>query len=241
MEERQDSLDGWVAIRENLFEPSASLQSATPEGERHACDRDTCAARAALLSSDALHDIHKQLVLMCPALENSFPLTDSQTKGSWNFLRFFSKKNGVCERLDSSVEGKVCRELEYYFKQALDATGKRLLFSLLFGEEDYLTDYEEDIQELRLRGLERTLERAYDELNEILSLRSLSETMLNLSTVYALEDQVVLGPFLELREVAAERSRALRLRADDGRLGPRVRAEATKELEEWDARAQSAN
>ncbi|KAL1435406.1 hypothetical protein MTO96_000083 [Rhipicephalus appendiculatus] len=219
MEERQDSLDGWVAIRENLFEPvdvpnhgssrfivafnhvECQFAISYSEGERHACDRDTCAARAALLFSDALHDIHKQLVLMCPALENSFPLSDSQTNGSWNFLRFFSKKNGIHERLDSSVEAKVCRELEHYFKQALDATGKRLLFCLLFGEEDYLTDYEEDIQELKLRGLERTLERTYDELNEILSLRSLSETMLNLSTVYALEDQVVVNISIALAEL----------------------------------------
>lgn len=50
-----------------------------------------------------------------------------------------------------------------------------------------------------------------------------------------------LGPFLELRELAADRSRASRLRADDARLGPRVRSEASRELEEWEGRAQSAN
>lgn len=164
MGERQDSLDGWVAIRENLFDPvdvpkhslsrfivafnrvECQFAVSYSEGERHACDRDNCAARAVLLSSDALRDIHRQLLLMCPALENAFPLSGPQTKGSRSFLGFFSKKNGVLETLDPSVEDKVCRELEYYFKQALDATGKRLLFAVVFGEEDYLTDYEEDVQ-----------------------------------------------------------------------------------------------
>lgn len=79
--------------------------------------------------------------------------------------------------------------------------------------------------------------------------------MLELATVYALEDQVVtnisialaelynfqLGPFLELRELAVERSRVARGKAEDARLGPRVRARDLRTAEEWDNRGQSAN
>lgn len=273
MGERQDSLEGWVAVREHLFDADLVAVPSSPrfcvaynrveaqfavtyvEGERHACDGDRC-ARAALFSADALRDIHRQLSLVRPALESAFPLPHSRPKSPRGILGLLNLRNGDGRLLlDPSAEEDVCREMEQYLRAALEAAGKRLLFSLLFGEEDYLTDYEEDMQEFRLRGLERTLDRAYGDLSEVLSLRSRSETMLELSTVYALEDQVVanvsialaeiynfqLGPFLELRELAAERGTVARRRAEDPRLGPRVRGDARRAAEDWEARGQAAN
>lgn len=167
MGERLDSLDGWVAVRDNLFDPSQPPLKGTPyfvvaynrveaqfaisyaEGERHACSGSDRCARAALLSADALRDVNRQLTLLSPALESSFPLPPSRPKSPRNFLGFLSFRNAAGHdvlSLDPVAEDAVCRGLEEYLRLALDATGKRLLFTVLFGEEDYLTDYEEDVQ-----------------------------------------------------------------------------------------------
>lgn len=164
MGERQDSLEGWVAVREHLFDADLVAVPSSPrfcvaynrveaqfavtyvEGERHACDGDRC-ARAALFSADALRDIHRQLSLVRPALESAFPLPHSRPKSPRGILGLLNLRNGDGRLLlDPSAEEVVCREMEQYLRAALEAAGKRLLFSLLFGEEDYLTDYEEDMQ-----------------------------------------------------------------------------------------------
>lgn len=222
------------------------------EGERRASDRE-CHSRAVLASPDMLRDVHFQLCLVHPTLENSFPFSPTRSKSPGGFFGSLSRRRDYADEfLDDDA---ICAALETYFQRALDVSGRRLLFSLLFGEEDYLTDYEEDIQELRLRAVERTLARTENDLREVLVLRDRAETMLELSTVYAVEDEVVtnvslalaelynfqLGPFLELREAAAERMQALNARASDQSLGERVRGAARAGAREWESRGQAAS
>ncbi|XP_064474727.1 junction-mediating and -regulatory protein-like isoform X1 [Ornithodoros turicata] len=266
------SLEGWVAVRKGIFEPKEHTSKGNKhrfcvawnpvehqfaitcsEGERRASDRE-CRSRAVLASPDMLRDVHFQLCLVHPTLETSFPFCSTRPKSPGVFFGTLLRRNGVSEDNFCDDDG-VCEALEKYLQRALDVSGKKLLFAVLFGEEDYLTDYEEDIQELRFRAVEQTLDRAKSELAGVQALRDRAETMLELSTVYALEDEVVtnvslalaevynfqLGPFLELREVANERMKALRERASDETLGERVRSAARAKANEWESQVQAAS
>lgn len=143
------------------------------------------------------------------------------------------------------VTDQQCREIENYLLKALYVCGKKLLLSLLF-DDDPLGDFEENIQELKLKGHENLINVTNKELAEVLNLRQAAVTMLEMATVYALEDEVVknlsialaemynflVKPFLQLRELAYVRLREAESRIKDPDLGKRRKEEATREAED---------
>jgi hypothetical protein len=121
-----------------------------------------------------------------------------------------------------------------------------LLLTVLF-EVDFLVDFEENIQELRLKGYENMFNNAIKELDEVIKLRSKVETLLEMTTIYVIEDEVIanvsialaelynfqLQPFLQLRELAYDEMTKAKQILNNSDLGQRVKKEAEKELKEF--------
>ncbi|XP_076355534.1 junction-mediating and -regulatory protein-like [Tachypleus tridentatus] len=250
--EEDTSLEDWVTIKDDLFgqedvanrkyldfiaewnEIEKKLAITCTEGTRKASDQ-TCKSHACMLSIASLQNIHQQLSLVNTKLNDKFPK--------------ICNKSGFLSHLFGVKSTKIpVREIEAYLYTALDVCGKKMLFSLLFEEEeDPLMDYEENVNEFRLRAHESLVNKAFHDLKEILELRERAESLLELATVYTLEDEVVanisvalselynfqLKPFLELRELSTSKTTSAQLQLEDQDLGDKVKQQAAKDLEEW--------
>ena len=99
----------------------------------------------------------------------------------------------------------------------MSTVGKGLLLALLFDDDDDpLSDFEEDIQEMRLKGYENLVKSSYTDLEDVLRLRDRVKNINELEKIWKLEDQVIsslsvaisekynfqLQPFLQIREMA---------------------------------------
>lgn len=90
------------------------------------------------------------------------------------------------------------------------------------------------------------MNKAYKELEEVLTLRQRADSLLQMKTIYALEDQVCknisdslselynfhLQPYLELREMAHVRVKQAKAKLCE-EIGPTIKQKAEKEFEEW--------
>lgn len=86
------------------------------------------------------------------------------------------------------VSEEQCHEIESYLTKALLTCGKKLVLGLIF-DDDPLCDFEEDIQELRLKGHENMMKAARNEFAEIKKLREKAKSMMDMATVYVIEDE----------------------------------------------------
>ena len=141
---------------------------------------------------------------------------------------------------------ELCIETQKYLESALSLCGRKLLFTVLF-DVDFLSDFEEDIQELRQKGFETLVNNALEELKEVINLRTNAETLLEMTTIYMIEDQVITNatialaelynfrfqPFLKLREISSDSMQKCKEVMDDQDLGPRIKNKATKEYNEF--------
>ncbi|XP_022250660.1 junction-mediating and -regulatory protein-like isoform X2 [Limulus polyphemus] len=152
----------------------------------------------------------------------------------------------VLKEQERNTEDPV-KEIEEYLYLALDVCGKKMLFSLLFEKEDPLIEYEEYVNEFQQRVYESMVNKAFLDLKELLELREKAESLIELATVYALEDEVVtnisialaelynfhLKPFLELQELSFYKTTSAQFYLEDQYLEDSTKQQAVRDLEAW--------
>ncbi|PRD29203.1 UNVERIFIED_CONTAM: jmy [Trichonephila clavipes] len=239
-----EDLSDWVAVKADIFTKDeetdhprficawnaeqSKVAITLHEGFRKASDQRN-KNRVCLMSMRDIFHAHRQFSLIDTSLLKDFPkeITPNYTPSR--------KKSEYISKC-----------IEYYLSCAVQKVGKKLLLALLFNEEDPLSCYEENWNEFKIKTLEDSVEKAYGELEEILRLREGAESLLQRTTVYALEDEVCkkisdylselynfhLQPFLELREMAHTRVKQAKEKLGE-EIGPNIRQKAQKEFEDW--------
>ncbi|GIZ03742.1 junction-mediating and -regulatory protein [Caerostris extrusa] len=239
-----EDLSDWVAVKADIFtkeqdsdhqrficgwnEEASKLAITLHEGVRRASDQNN-KNRVCLLSMKEIYHIHKQFCLIDASLNSEFPKE--------------IKPNYIPPRKKFDY---ISNSIEHYLSSAVQKVGKKLILSLVFNEEDPLSCYEENLNELKIKSLNDYVEKAYKELEEVLSLRERAQSLLEVTTIYALEDQVCqnisdylselynfhLQPFLELREMAHIHVKQAKDKLGE-EIGPNIKRKAQKEFEEW--------
>ncbi|XP_039768128.1 WASP homolog-associated protein with actin, membranes and microtubules [Ornithorhynchus anatinus] len=248
-EERADSLEGWVSVRERPFDADPRpprlrfLVWWSPQAGRFAV---TCPSRgpppAGLLSVAALRGLHGLLLGLWPRPEPRLPALPA----------------GLGTGPAGPEELRpLCRELEGYLAAAAAACGPDLLLDALFPAEDPADRepaYFEPPDELRRRTLRGRLDAARGRLRAVLQIHGAAETLVTLLKVYEEEDEAyrelvsqaadlyhyLLRPFRDMRELATFYKLEILKSLKTEELGPRRRAELKKEAENWRLRAEEA-
>ncbi|NXF02235.1 WHAMM protein, partial [Smithornis capensis] len=268
MEPQPDSLEGWVAVRDNAFaepQPPLRLRFLVGWNGAEAAFAVTCHGRAeagaqapqswaGLFSAPALRGVHRQLSALCPRLEPAFPalppaLPGAAAGGLWAVLF----PGGAAP--DEAELQELCRALELYLGWALELCGGRVVLDALFAADRCCDDeYFESLQELRGRALRGHLARAKEALRRVLQQHKSADTMVALMKVYEEEDeayqdlvtmatqfyQFLLQPFRDMRELATLYKLEILKSLQYDHLGPRRVAALQKDAEEWTKRAESA-
>ncbi|XP_014340301.1 WASP homolog-associated protein with actin, membranes and microtubules [Latimeria chalumnae] len=217
--ERMDSLDGWVAIKSNLFDESEKFKLGFIVGwnEVESKFAVTCHNRtlqrqktkeelaelqsswAALFSVQDLRNIHRQLVAVDTNLELCFPQlpTFDVAESLWNLLFPGRSPFEGAEREAESF----CRQLEQYFSYAIDVCGRKIVLDFLFSQDDENVDeYFENLHEFRKKSLDQQVLRAKENLRLILHQHKIADTMVILMRTYEEEDEA----YQELVKVATQ-------------------------------------
>ena len=219
--ERMDSLEGWVAVKEDAFKDETTpprmvflvswhdtehrVAVTCRTRSRVARDTEDCSSRSAAFTMQELKGVHNVLKLIHPLLDDYFPPLPDQPKGVWAI--FYSPK--VPENIES-----ICHALEKYYTLALDICKETLLMSTLFEEPD-TTEYFESMGELKKQGLLEEIRNAEEELRNVGFERDQCTTMRAVAEAYSREDVTMdkllnalaqfynweLQPFVDLREV----------------------------------------
>lgn len=193
-----DSLEGWVAIRDQPFTEKClqkcklvfDVRWDEAEGKLAVkCQRLSAAQAAAdcaigrsewtgTFTLGELRGIHQQLSLVHPSLGQYLPRLPSEPRGLWAYIAHAEP-----------VDAVVCDNLLQYFRIAADICGERLLRDTLF-EEHSIEEYFEKISELRRRAYDDAVSRAKEQLDSVLFLCDGSINMLDMAEVYKQEDEV---------------------------------------------------
>ncbi|XP_069839677.1 WASP homolog-associated protein with actin, membranes and microtubules [Dendropsophus ebraccatus] len=219
MEDRMDSLEGWVAVRPNLFlepEPykmgfivawnqvdykfAVTCHNRTAQRRKRREGEDgERSSWAGLYTVQDLEHIHRQLSSVCSRLEPCFPgLPAQHPAGSLWTLLFPDAPSweGSAEEQDA-----VCRALESYLGAAIEECGRQIVLDVLFPEdEEDAEKYFENLHEFRKKSLEERVCRAKESLRTILHQHKNADKMISLLKVYEEEDEA----FMELVTVATQ-------------------------------------
>lgn len=184
-EPQPDSLDGWVAVREHLFEQPEAPQKLrflvawNPVESKFAvtCHNRTLQEQAGAPDGEvswagsfappALRGLHRQLAALEPRLEAAFPalpaaLSGPAGGGLWALL-FPS-----CPVLAEAELEALCRRLERYLDWALELCGRKVLLETLFGHDrEEEEEYFENLQEFRRKALKGRLSGAKEALRRV--------------------------------------------------------------------------
>ncbi|KAM4749487.1 WASP homolog-associated protein with actin, membranes and microtubules isoform 2-T2 [Rhinophrynus dorsalis] len=219
--ERMDSLEGWVAVRPNVFEEPEKykLGFIVAWNQVESMFAVTCHNRtlqrkkrreedgesreqsswAGLYSVQDLEHIHRQLSSVCSRLEHCFPsLPSPSPAGSLWTLLFPGAPSweGAPGELDS-----VCRALEVYLGAAVEQCGRRIVLDVLFPEDQEDSEqYFENLHEFRKKSLEEQVSRAKENLRRILHEHKNADKMMSLLELYEEEDDA----FMELVTMATQ-------------------------------------
>ncbi|KAH9424928.1 hypothetical protein DERP_009150 [Dermatophagoides pteronyssinus] len=134
-------------------------------------------------------------------------------------------------RLESAIRN--------YLHSVADHCGLDLLRLLLFDRQQ-LEDCEENVQQLRLQSYEMPVEKALQELNDVVAMRKRAANLLSISELYKIEDQIVdqvfealgelyfnqLRPFLRMRELSLQRIDQLDSIIECKHFGPKIKRQA---------------
>lgn len=190
--ERLDSLDGWVAVRPNVFEEAehyklgfivawnqveskfaVTCHNRTLQRRRRREEEEDGAGEqvswAGLYSVLDLEHIHHQLSSVCGVLEHCLPnLPAPNPAGSLWTLLFPGEPSW--EASPEELEA-VCRAVELYLGAAIEHCGRKIVLDVLFPEELQEDErYFEDLHEFRRKSLEERVTRAKEELRRVRAL-----------------------------------------------------------------------
>ncbi|XP_072552030.1 WASP homolog-associated protein with actin, membranes and microtubules [Salminus brasiliensis] len=264
--ERQDSLDGWVAVRSDIFSSRECVrleflvQWSDVEGQFAV----TCRSRgpragqqgwAALLSASDIILTHQTLSSTAQELRHCLPDLSAfnPVRNLWDLL--FTRPDAQQQQLD--VDG-VCRQLEKYFKMAVELCGSRIVLDTLYNlqeaEEEEEEQFYEDLKEFKRKAMEEQVERAKEKVNRIVQSHCSAAGLQQLMTVYEEEDEAyddlvavatqfyqhLLQPFRQMREISMLYKMEIQKSLQTEELGPKRVCQLENEAEEWSKRGQDA-
>ncbi|XP_061830634.1 WASP homolog-associated protein with actin, membranes and microtubules isoform X2 [Nerophis lumbriciformis] len=209
--ERADSLEGWVAVKSNIFEDAEAfklgfivqwnvieskfavtchnrtLQRRQKGKEEEEEDKDvpTTTSWAALLSVSDLKLIHHQLTGVGDVLASCFPdLSHLKAANIWDVLASAST-------LDEQEVDVCCRKLEKYFAAAIDVCGTEIVLDTLFSHDARdVEDYFDNMHEFKSKTLHDEMSRVKGHLRQLLQSHSSADNMMVLLVIYQQEDQI---------------------------------------------------
>ncbi|KAL6479606.1 hypothetical protein MHYP_G00130390 [Metynnis hypsauchen] len=203
--ERLDSLEGWVAVRSDLFSGPEALrldflvQWSDVEGQfavtcRGRSPRGAAAAGqrgwAALLSAADIAQAHNTLTSTAQELQHCLPDLSAFCPARnllWDLLFSSTSRPENQQQLD--VDG-VCRQLEKYFSAAVELCGSRIVLDTLFSlqEEEEEEQFYEDLQEFKKKAMEEQVQRAKERVRRIVQGHRSASGLQQLMKVYEEED-----------------------------------------------------
>ena len=182
-----DSLEGWVAVRDNpfidQFDSKKHLSFHVAWNSTESKVAITCLPRSRVVSDDVCHGwsgsftfrelqaIHEQLTLVHPSVAPHIPQLPMEPRGLWAYITY-----------NEPPGDDICHQIHDYLHTALDVCGQTLLISTLFEEHTY-EEYFENISALKRRVYDEAVAIADDQLQNVLFLRSGSVNMLDMCEV----------------------------------------------------------
>lgn len=185
--ERLDSLEGWVAIKSNIFEETETFKlgfivqwnvieckfavtchNRTLQRQKRkaeAGDRQT--SWAGLFSVNDLKHIHRQLTCVTDILGTCFPdLTAFEEANIWDLLFLTRRSNPQVD--DERDFDTPCRKLEKYFSTAIDVCGRKIVLDILFTQDERdVEEYFENLQEFKKKTMQEEMTRAKGRLRQV--------------------------------------------------------------------------
>nr|XP_015198438.1 PREDICTED: WASP homolog-associated protein with actin, membranes and microtubules [Lepisosteus oculatus] len=219
--ERLDSLDGWVAIKSNVFEENETFKlgfivqwnvieckfavtchNRTLQRQRRREEQapaDTQTSWAGLFSVSDLRNVHRQLTGVSDVLGAFFPdLSAFEVGNLWDLL-FLGRPSGL-EEPDMDLDWP-CRQLERYFSTAVDICGRTIVLDCLFAQDCRdVEEYFENLHEFKKKSMEDQVVRAREQLRKILQQHKAADKMVLLLKIYEEEDEA----YKELVTVATQ-------------------------------------
>lgn len=188
--ERFDSLEGWVAVKSNIFEETETYRlgfivqwnvieckfavtchNRTLQRQKRRAgvavvgDADT--SWAGLFSVNDLKHIHQQFSGVADILGSCFPdLCDFEEGNIWDLL-FVSRRPGTQDDDERDFDTP-CRKLEKYFSTAIDICGRKIVLDTLFTQDDRdVEEYFENLQEFKKKSMQDEMSRAKGLLRQV--------------------------------------------------------------------------
>uniref|UniRef100_A0A674A3L6 JMY/WHAMM N-terminal domain-containing protein n=1 Tax=Salmo trutta TaxID=8032 RepID=A0A674A3L6_SALTR len=156
--ERLDSLDGWVAIKTNIFEENETfklgfivqwnvieskfavtchnrtLQRQKRKDQLAVCETET--SWAGLFSVNDLKNVHRQFTGVGDVVAPYFPdLSDFKEGNIWDMIFLSSNRTFNQDDQERDLDTP-CRQLEKYFSTAIDICGRKIVLDSLFPPVD---------------------------------------------------------------------------------------------------------
>lgn len=190
--ERMDSLEGWVAVRSDIFEEHETFKlgfivqwNVIESKFAVTCHNRTLQRRnrraevttgdpqvswAGLFSVSDLKNIHQQFVCVADVLGGCFPeLTQFEESNIWDLL-FLNRRPGPedPDGGDGRDLDPPCRKLEKYFSAAIDLCGRKIVLETLFSQDERdVEEYFENLQEFKKKSMQEDMSRVKGHLRQV--------------------------------------------------------------------------
>ncbi|KAM4593743.1 WASP homolog-associated protein with actin, membranes and microtubules [Odontesthes bonariensis] len=209
--DRLDSLEGWVAVKSNIFEENETFKlgfivqwnvieskfavtchNRTLQRQKRKAEvtvGDTQMSWAGLFSVNDLKHIHQQFSCVADVLGACFPdLSEFEESNIWDLL-FLNRRSGP-EDDDERDFDTPCRRLEKYFSTAIDLCGRKIVLETLFTQDERdVEEYFENLQEFRRKTMQEEMSRAKSHLRQLLQTHSSAGQLVALLRIYEEEDE----------------------------------------------------
>lgn len=188
--ERLDSLDGWVAIKTNIFEENETfklgfivqwnvieskfavtchnrtLQRQKRKDQLAVCETET--SWAGLFSVNDLKNVHRQFTGVGDVVAPYFPdLSDFKEGNIWDMIFLGSNRTFNQDDQERDLDTP-CRQLEKYFSTAIDICGRKIVLDSLFPQDERdVEEYFENMQEFKRKTMQDEVTRAKDHLRKV--------------------------------------------------------------------------
>ncbi|CAB1431902.1 unnamed protein product, partial [Pleuronectes platessa] len=209
--ERPDSLEGWVAVRSNIFEETESFKlgfivqwsvieskfavtchnrTLQRQRRRVPVSGDHEVSWAGLFSVSDLRHIHQHFTCVADVLAACFPdLADFEEGNIWDLLLLSSRRRSGAEEDDGRDFDSPCRKLEKYFSAAIDICGRKIVLDTLFTQDEKDVDeYFENMQEFKRKTMQEEMSRVKGQVRQLLQSHSSADRMVALLDIYEEED-----------------------------------------------------
>lgn len=181
--ERLDSLEGWVAVKSNIFDETETFKlgfivqwnvieckfavtchNRTLQRQRRRAEAgEQQLSWAGLFSVSDLRHVHQQFTCVADVLGACFPdLSEFEDGNIWDLL-FLNRKSSADGDRDLDAP---CRKLEKYFSAAIDVCGRKIVLDTLFGQDD-VQEYFENLQEFRRKTMQEEMARVKGQLRQV--------------------------------------------------------------------------